>query len=187
MERLECGIIRDLLPLYLDEVCSPESRRAVEAHLSDCPDCRLEWERMKRGTHLQMDGEAEKMTEFQDFISGQRRDSWKKGLSAGILSAGILVLAAFYLLPLLIVDTGSGMFILLLAVPAFCFAAGVIFGLLAGFRWYFPVALGLLFLPAVYLFMNSSALVYVPIYAVIGAVGEGLGWLIRHLGRKNRK
>ena len=127
------------------------------------------------------------MTEFRDFISGQRRDSWKKGLSAGILSAGILVLAAFYLLPMLIVDTGSGMIILLLAVPAFCFAAGVIFGLLAGFRWYFPVALGLLFLPAVYLFMNSSALVYVPIYAVIGAVGEGIGWLIRHLGRRNQK
>ena len=30
VERLECGIIRDLLPLYLDEVCSPESCRAVD-------------------------------------------------------------------------------------------------------------------------------------------------------------
>ena len=35
-----CDVIRDLLPLYLDGVCSEESRRAVEAHLAECPDCR---------------------------------------------------------------------------------------------------------------------------------------------------
>lgn len=35
-----CDVIRDLLPLYLDGVCSEESRRAVETHLAECPDCR---------------------------------------------------------------------------------------------------------------------------------------------------
>ena len=35
-----CDVIRDLLPLYLDGVCSTESRRAVDAHLTKCPDCR---------------------------------------------------------------------------------------------------------------------------------------------------
>ena len=35
-----CGIIRDLLPLYHDDVCSTETRNAVEKHCADCADCR---------------------------------------------------------------------------------------------------------------------------------------------------
>lgn len=37
---MNCGIIQDLLPLYHDGVCSPESRAEVEEHLKTCPDCR---------------------------------------------------------------------------------------------------------------------------------------------------
>lgn len=37
---MNCGIIQDLLPLYHDGVCSPESRTEVEEHLKTCPDCR---------------------------------------------------------------------------------------------------------------------------------------------------
>lgn len=35
-----CGIIKDLLPLYIDDVCNEESRTAVEIHLSECENCR---------------------------------------------------------------------------------------------------------------------------------------------------
>ena len=37
---MNCGIIQDLLALYHDGVCSPESRAAVEEHLQSCPECR---------------------------------------------------------------------------------------------------------------------------------------------------
>lgn len=36
----ECEIIRDLLPLYADDVVSDASREIIEDHLPDCPDCR---------------------------------------------------------------------------------------------------------------------------------------------------
>ncbi len=42
----ECDMIKDLLPLYADDVCSDESRRAVEAHIKDCPDCKAELEKL---------------------------------------------------------------------------------------------------------------------------------------------
>ena len=35
-----CGIIRDLLPLYHDDVCSTETRNAVEKHCAGCTECR---------------------------------------------------------------------------------------------------------------------------------------------------
>lgn len=42
-----CGIIKDLLPLYIDDICAPESKDAIEAHLSDCADCKQFYNAMK--------------------------------------------------------------------------------------------------------------------------------------------
>jgi len=42
-----CGIIRDLLPLYIDDVCNEESKQAVQNHLSGCEKCRSYYEAMK--------------------------------------------------------------------------------------------------------------------------------------------
>ena len=36
---LTCGVVRDLLPSYVEGLTSPESNAAVERHLSGCPDC----------------------------------------------------------------------------------------------------------------------------------------------------
>ena len=45
--KLSCDIIRDLLPLYAEELASTDSRGAVEEHLCDCEDCRRTYEKMK--------------------------------------------------------------------------------------------------------------------------------------------
>ncbi|HCL03944.1 MAG TPA: hypothetical protein DHW61_16315 [Lachnoclostridium phytofermentans] len=37
-----CDIVRDLIPLYLDNVCSQESRRFVEEHVEHCESCKKE-------------------------------------------------------------------------------------------------------------------------------------------------
>ena len=35
-----CAVIADLIPLYAESLCSPESRAAVEEHLKICAQCR---------------------------------------------------------------------------------------------------------------------------------------------------
>ena len=45
--KLECDVIRDLLPLYAEKLASPASSALVEQHLAACPACRAELERMK--------------------------------------------------------------------------------------------------------------------------------------------
>lgn len=40
----KCNVIRDLLPLYADEVCSEDSREMVEEHISTCQECKQELE-----------------------------------------------------------------------------------------------------------------------------------------------
>lgn len=38
--KLSCNVVKDLLPSYIDELCSDESRELVEAHLNECSECR---------------------------------------------------------------------------------------------------------------------------------------------------
>lgn len=46
MKRISCNIIKDLLPLYLDNAASEESRELIEGHLRECEDCRKEADKM---------------------------------------------------------------------------------------------------------------------------------------------
>ena len=48
----KCNVIRDLLPLYADEVCSEDSREMVQEHISTCKDCRQELEDYRYNTGL---------------------------------------------------------------------------------------------------------------------------------------
>lgn len=40
--KISCNIIKDLLPLYYDDICSNESRKLIEEHIKTCDDCKLE-------------------------------------------------------------------------------------------------------------------------------------------------
>lgn len=44
---IKCDVIRDLLPLYMDDLVSEETKRLVEEHLEQCEDCRKYLEEMK--------------------------------------------------------------------------------------------------------------------------------------------
>lgn len=44
---MKCEVIQDLIPLYIDGCCSPESARLVQAHLEECNTCREVCDGMK--------------------------------------------------------------------------------------------------------------------------------------------
>ncbi len=90
----------------------------------------------------------------------------------------IVIIIAFYLLPNLIKDTGSGILMLLIVIPLTCFLTGLIFGIKNSFEWYFPVLVGLLFIPSIFIYYNESALIYAPVYGVLTLVGEIIGRML---------
>ena len=47
MNKFDCEIIKDLLPLYADNVCSEKSLKIVGEHLKGCPECSEELRRIK--------------------------------------------------------------------------------------------------------------------------------------------
>lgn len=42
-----CNIVNDLLPLYIDNILSEDSRQFVENHLSSCDKCKMQLENLK--------------------------------------------------------------------------------------------------------------------------------------------
>ena len=44
---MNCDIVKDLIPLYIDGCCSEKSRNTVEEHIKACDDCKLLLEEMK--------------------------------------------------------------------------------------------------------------------------------------------
>jgi len=48
--KTECGVVRDLLPLYLEDMVSEETRSFVKAHLEGCPECEAALAQLRSGT-----------------------------------------------------------------------------------------------------------------------------------------
>jgi hypothetical protein len=46
MEKITCNVVRDLLPLYVDDVLSDDSRKLVEEHMRTCNKCRSYYDEM---------------------------------------------------------------------------------------------------------------------------------------------
>lgn len=45
--RNECNIVRDILPLYIEDMVSEDTEAFVRDHIAHCPGCYEEWDRMK--------------------------------------------------------------------------------------------------------------------------------------------
>lgn len=91
----------------------------------------------------------------------------------------LIVLLAYFALPQLQFDTGYYIVLLLVLFPGITFILGLFSGMKFGFEWLFPVGCGLLFIPFVYFFYNSSALVYCFIYFAAALIGELLGGALK--------
>jgi len=50
--KTECSIVKDLLPLYVEDMVSAETAQYVNEHLKECPECQKEFENVKEGRIL---------------------------------------------------------------------------------------------------------------------------------------
>ena len=98
--KMSCNVIHDLLPLYVDKICSDESKQLVEGHLTDCRDCSALLQQM-----LNTEIEADLKSERSDVILRQAKFFKRKSAVAGAVIAGIFMIP---ILVCLIVNLASG-------------------------------------------------------------------------------
>ena len=85
---LPCEVIRDLLPLYYDKVCSKESSSLIEEHLSNCPQCLEELQKLK--INLEKPNISEEKIKVMENISKK----WKRDKKVAFTKGSMLVSAS---------------------------------------------------------------------------------------------
>ena len=106
MSKLDCPIVRDLLPLYIDQVTSPETNQAVEDHLAGCPACRRERDALGADLPEPPLQESATTQQFGTMVRRmKRKETWKAALSVLLVFAVIAGgLFAIFGLPLQVTD-----------------------------------------------------------------------------------
>lgn len=90
----ECSIVRDLLPLYLEQLLSDETREFVQEHLSACPACAAELTAMQgEGERLTVD---EPKTDAGALVTIKKKLR-RKSVIAVAVTAGVLILVILLL------------------------------------------------------------------------------------------
>lgn len=122
---MNCEIIKDLIPLYIDGCCSKESERAVEEHLSDCSECKKLFEEMKEPTDIIAASESLK--------AFSKINDWKASVLQSVLffvSFGLIIIGVAAEAYAGSDNLGNGLFAFNLVVPATGF-------MLSLANWYF--------------------------------------------------
>lgn len=90
-----CDIIKDLLPLYADDVCSEESRKAVEEHINSCPDCKAELEKFGKNVVISPQKDAKVLKRIKRRL---RIEKLVVGIISVLAVCGILLFGLMYLI-----------------------------------------------------------------------------------------
>ena len=109
----ECSIVRDILPLYLENMVSNETGTFVKEHLKDCPECTAELEALKAGPKVEKIGSEMRDSlevEVMKSMKATRKKFRKKAYRVAAIIAGIFIIVCVLLhfFPVYrIVDIGS--------------------------------------------------------------------------------
>jgi len=101
--RISCEIVKDLLPLYYDDVCSNDSKTAVTEHIATCDSCKAELQGMQSNLHISSMGDNLREAEAVKALSKR----WKKGMTKSLwkgIYITILSIAMLFLLLYLFMD-----------------------------------------------------------------------------------
>ena len=91
----------------------------------------------------------------------------------------ILLIIDFYVIPWFIKDTGSAMIVMLGIIPMVCFVTSMMYGIRNGFDFWYVFIVAILFIPSIFIFYNSSAWIYVVVYAGIALLGNFIALPLR--------
>lgn len=95
---MDCNVIRDLLPLYTDDLLSLESRRLLEEHCKTCPDCR----RLLDQLRIPLEPEPEERDrQYQAALIAQQKENRKRKIRSWILGILTAILGVWLFLELI--------------------------------------------------------------------------------------
>ncbi|WP_313162793.1 zf-HC2 domain-containing protein [Sedimentibacter sp.] len=95
MNKINCNIIKDLLPLYIDNLTSNESNEIIEEHLNSCNECQIVYEQMN--TPIEAEQEQNRENEI-DYLKKVKTKTIKNYVFVFSIIAIIAVLTFVFLI-----------------------------------------------------------------------------------------
>jgi predicted anti-sigma-YlaC factor YlaD len=95
---ISCEIIKDLLPLYQDGVCSNESRQAVEEHFAECENCQNELQAIQ--AMLPINNTGRNLNEAESIMKLSQK--WRLGKVKSFLKGTLITLFVIVVLALVL-------------------------------------------------------------------------------------
>ena len=86
----QCSLIKDLLPLYVEDMTSPESAELIKAHLATCPECAAEEKALRSGAP-----EAAQSADETAPLRRVKKNLKKRKAAVALLAAAAAFLAVF--------------------------------------------------------------------------------------------
>ena len=84
--KFSCSIVDDLLPLYLEDICSDDSKAALEEHLQECSTCREKLARMKNSEIIPQSKKQESKFPIVDYAGKVKRHRIRVGILVTLIS-----------------------------------------------------------------------------------------------------
>ena len=153
---MDCNVIKDLLPLYIDDCCSEESARIVKEHINSCHECKSLYESMNTPSEIGLNASAP--------VSLRRISDWK----ASVLQSVLLFMSFAFITVGVALESatptgfGNGYWAVTLVIPATGF-------MLSLANWYF-----------VRLYKNRKIFSNCSMFATLGIIACAYIWAVFH-------
>lgn len=173
--KLDCCIVRDLLPLYVEKMVSDQTAQQIKAHLAGCPECQSEYESFRDTGELDVleIPAVAVQTEVKPFKKVMRKlNRQMHGLAYGLI--------IFFILWGFSLTGGEDLMYNSIIMPI----VGL-FGYYV-FQWKALYKMPLL-LFVIHLIFYSSAFLWTVIYSIFVVVGVLIAFLLHFAFRKEPK
>ncbi len=98
---IPCEMVKDLIPLYIDQLTSDETNREIEKHFDQCPSCKALHEKMRQGQLGGKEKETENDNVEINYLKTIRKNNRKKvllGMVSVLLLLAVSLGVKFYII-----------------------------------------------------------------------------------------
>ena len=178
--KLDCCVVRDLLPLYVENMVSDQTAEQIKQHLSECPDCQNEYDSF--GSTSRLDALEVPQPDAQPFKKIMR----KMNRQMFALAYGLII---FFVLWGFSLTGGENLMYNSVIMPIVGLFGYYVFKWKALFKM--PILLLLINLLAYHLHFAEidfvSVFPWTAIYSIFVVVGVLIAFLLHFAFRKERK
>ena len=104
MSKINCSLIKDLLPLYIDDLCSNESTEIIKNHLEVCEECNKEYTQLNKEPTLKKvnDNSSELIKGVGNMFKKDKKKAILKTVATFLVLITVVGIFAFLKVPLIL-------------------------------------------------------------------------------------